>query len=93
MTKTVNMIEDNLPLGGWSLRRVARQTLDPNNKHKKYCSWEIMEVYYNAKKEPIGACDFSLTQDEGANFTKIIGMIQSAQAKPVLAMDSNDNFI
>ena len=71
--------------GKWNLRRVDKTRTDG--------VWEIMEVYYDSKDQPVGACAFSVSQTEGANFTKVIGMLQSAQAKPVLKMAKDGKFI
>ena len=71
--------------GKWNLRRVDKTRTDG--------VWEIMEVYYDSKDQPVGACAFSVSQMESANFTKVIGMLQSAQAKPVLKMAKDGKFI
>jgi hypothetical protein len=73
------------PTGAWNLRRV--------DKTRTENMWEIMEVYYDSKDQPVGACAFSLSQTESANFTSLIGMLQSAQAKPVLKMAKDGKFI
>jgi hypothetical protein len=72
--------------GKWNLRRVDKTRTDDG-------VWEIMEVYYDSKDQPVGACAFSVSQMESANFTKVIGMLQSAQAKPVLKMAKDGKFI
>ena len=71
--------------GKWNLRRVDKTRTDG--------VWEIMEVYYDSKDQPVGACAFSVSQTESANFTSLIGMLQSAQAKPVLKMAKDGKFI
>jgi hypothetical protein len=71
--------------GKWNLRRVDKTRTDG--------VWEIMEVYYDSKDRPVGACVFSLSQMESANFTSVIGMLQSAQAKPVLKLAKDGKFI
>ena len=71
--------------GKWNLRRVDKTRTDG--------VWEIMEVYYDSKDQPVGACAFSLSQTESANFTSLIGMLQSAQAKPVLKLAKYGKFI
>ena len=71
--------------GKWNLRRVDRTRTDG--------VWEIMEVYYDSKDRPVSACAFALSQMESANFTSVIGMLQSAQAKPVLKMTKDGKFI
>ena len=73
------------PTGAWNLRRVDKTRTDG--------VWEIMEVYYDSKDQPVGACAFSVSQTESANFTSLIGMLQSAQAKPVLKMAKDGKFI
>jgi len=50
-------------------------------------------VYYDGDARPVAACAFSVSQMEGANFTKIIGMLQAAQAKPVLTLAKDGKFI
>ena len=72
--------------GKWNLRRVDKTRTDDG-------VWEIMEVYYDGDARPVAACAFSVSQMEGANFTKIIGMLQAAQAKPVLKLAKDGNFI
>ena len=72
--------------GKWNLRRVDKTRTDDG-------VWEIMEVYYDSKDQPVGAFAFSVSQMESANFTKVIGMLQSAQAKPVLKMAKDGKFI
>jgi hypothetical protein len=72
--------------GKWNLRRVDKTRTDDG-------VWEIMEVYYDSKDQPVGACAFSLSQVESANFTSVIGMLQSAQAKPVLKLAKDGKFI
>ena len=71
--------------GKWNLRRVDKTRTDG--------VWEIMEVYYDSKDRPVSACAFALSQMESANFTSLIGMLQSAQAKPVLKMAKDGKFI
>ena len=71
--------------GKWNLRRV--------DKTRTEGVWEIMEVYYDSKDQPVGACAFSVSQTESANFTSLIGLLQSAQAKPVLKMAKDGKFI
>ena len=71
--------------GKWNLRRVDKTRTDG--------VWEIMEVYYDSKDRPVGACAFSLSQAESANFTSVIAMLQSAQAKPVLKLAKDGKFI
>lgn len=71
--------------GKWNLRRVDKTRTDG--------VWEIMEVYYDSKDRPVSACAFALSQMESANFTSVIGMLQSAQAKPVLKMAKDGKFI
>ena len=72
--------------GQWNLRRVDKT-------RTKEEMWEIMEVYYDGDARPVAACAFSVSQMEGANFTKIIGMLQAAQAKPVLTLAKDGKFI
>jgi hypothetical protein len=71
--------------GKWNLRRVDKTRTDG--------VWEIMEVYYDSKDRPVSACAFALSQMESANFTSVIGMLQSAQAKPVLKLAKDGKFI
>ena len=73
------------PTGAWNLRRV--------DKTRTENMWEIMEVYYDSRNLPVAACAFPVSQMEGANFTKLIGMLQSAQAKPVLRLAKDGTFI
>ena len=72
--------------GKWNLRRVDKT-------RTKEEMWEIMEVYYDRDARPVAACAFSVSQMESANFTKIIGMLQAAQAKPVLRLAKDGEFI
>jgi hypothetical protein len=72
--------------GKWNLRRVDKTRTDDG-------VWEIMEVYYDSKDRPVSACAFALSQMESANFTSVIGMLQSAQAKPVLKLAKDGKFI
>jgi hypothetical protein len=93
MSKTVNIFGKSYAVyepevditGKWNLRRVDKTRTDG--------VWEIMEVYYDSKDQPVGACAFSVSQMESANFTKVIGMLQSAQAKPVLKLSKDNRFI
>ena len=93
MSETVNIFGKSYAVyepemditGKWNLRRVDKTRTDG--------VWEIMEVYYDSKDQPVGACAFSVSQMESANFTKVIGMLQSAQAKPVLKMAKDGKFI
>ena len=77
--------EGGLPTGKWNLRRVDKSRIGEG--------FEIMEVYYDSKDRPVGACAFSVSQTESANFTKIVSWLQSAQGKPVLRLDKKGNFI
>lgn len=78
-------MSENL-IGKWNLRRVDKTRTDDS-------VWEIMEVYYDSKDRAVGACAFSVSQMESANFTKVIGMLQSAQTKPVLKLAKDGSFI
>lgn len=93
MSETVNIFGKSYAVyepevditGKWNLRRVDKTRTDG--------VWEIMEVYYDSKDRPVSACAFALSQMESANFTSVIGMLQSAQAKPVLKMAKDGKFI
>ena len=93
MSKTANIFGKSYAMyepevdvtGKWNLRRVDKTRTDG--------VWEIMEVYYDSKDRPVSACAFALSQMESANFTSLIGMLQSAQAKPVLKMAKDGKFI
>ena len=93
MSETVNIFGKSYAVyepevditGKWNLRRVDKTRTDG--------VWEIMEVYYDSKDRPVSACAFALSQMESANFTSLIGMLQSAQAKPVLKMAKDGKFI
>ena len=93
MSETVNIFGKSYAVyepevditGKWNLRRVDKTRTDG--------VWEIMEVYYDSMDRPVSACAFALYQVESANFTSVIEMLQSAQAKPVLKMAKNGKFI
>lgn len=93
MSETVNIFGKSYAVyepevditGKWNLRRVDKTRTDG--------VWEIMEVYYDSEDRPVAACAFALYQMESANFTSVIEMLQSAQAKPVLKMAKNGKFI
>ena len=93
MSETVNIFGKSYAVyepevditGKWNLRRVDKTRTDG--------VWEIMEVYYDSKDRPVAACAFALYQMESANFTSVIEMLQSAQAKPVLKMAKDGKFI